>query len=208
MVSGDTNIRNGDNHDRNGHVLVWEQAGLDDNDGQSKKEPGFFKKTRHFVTLMLFFGMANAYIMRTNMSIAIVAMVDPNYIEKKVNVTNECPNLPLINNHTDNNMPKGNYKWDHKTQSWVQSSFFWGYVLTQIPFGMLAKEYGSKYFLGIGMLINSLAALLVPWSAEMGYLELMIVRFIQGLGEEWIVPITGSNCAVYSCDACQMDTTK
>lgn len=27
--------------------------------------------TRHYVTLMLFFGMANAYIMRTNMSVAI-----------------------------------------------------------------------------------------------------------------------------------------
>lgn len=32
--------------------------------------------TRHFVTFMLFLGMANAYIMRTNMSVAIVAMVN------------------------------------------------------------------------------------------------------------------------------------
>ena len=32
---------------------------------------------RHFVCFMLFLGMANAYIMRTNMSVAIVAMVSP-----------------------------------------------------------------------------------------------------------------------------------
>lgn len=32
--------------------------------------------TRHVVTFMLFLGMANAYIMRTNMSVAIVAMVN------------------------------------------------------------------------------------------------------------------------------------
>lgn len=32
--------------------------------------------TRHFVTFMLFLGMANAYVMRTNMSVAIVAMVN------------------------------------------------------------------------------------------------------------------------------------
>lgn len=32
--------------------------------------------TRHWVTFMLFLGMANAYIMRTNMSVAIVAMVN------------------------------------------------------------------------------------------------------------------------------------
>lgn len=32
--------------------------------------------TRHFVTFMLALGMANAYVMRTNMSVAIVAMVN------------------------------------------------------------------------------------------------------------------------------------
>ena len=32
--------------------------------------------SRHLVTFMLFLGMANAYIMRTNMSVAIVAMVN------------------------------------------------------------------------------------------------------------------------------------
>lgn len=31
--------------------------------------------TRHYMTFMLFLGMANAYVMRTNMSIAIVSMV-------------------------------------------------------------------------------------------------------------------------------------
>ena len=31
--------------------------------------------TRHYMTFMLFLGMANAYVMRTNMSVAIVAMV-------------------------------------------------------------------------------------------------------------------------------------
>ena len=32
--------------------------------------------SRHVVTLMLFLGMANAYVMRTNMSVAIVAMIN------------------------------------------------------------------------------------------------------------------------------------
>lgn len=32
--------------------------------------------SRHIVTFMLFLGMANAYVMRTNMSVAIVAMVN------------------------------------------------------------------------------------------------------------------------------------
>lgn len=46
--------------------------------------------TRHIVTFMLFLGMANAYIMRTNMSVAIVAMVNHTAIEDDAN-SNEEP---------------------------------------------------------------------------------------------------------------------
>lgn len=77
----------------------------------------------------------------------------------------------------------GQFVWDSTKQGYLLSSFFYGYVLTQIPFGILAKRYGSKYFLGVGMLINSLFGLLVPMSARFGYYYLMGVRFIQGLGE-------------------------
>jgi len=77
----------------------------------------------------------------------------------------------------------GPFERDNKQQGYLLSSFFWCYVITQIPFGILAKRYGAKYFLGIGMLINSLFGLLVPLSANWGYWPLIIVRFIQGLGE-------------------------
>lgn len=43
---------------------------------------------------MLFMGMANAYIMRTNMSVAIVAMVNQTAVLKPdVIIVNECPQL-------------------------------------------------------------------------------------------------------------------
>lgn len=70
------------------------------------------------------------------------------------------------------------------------SSFFYGYVLTQIPFGMLAKKYGALGFLGWGMLLNSVFAFLVPIAARQSVFWLCIVRFIQGLGEGPIVPCT------------------
>lgn len=47
----------------------------------------------------------------------------------------------------------------------------------------MAKRYGNIYFLGVGMLINSLFAFLVPISAEWGVGWLIACRFIQGLGE-------------------------
>lgn len=47
---------------------------------------------RHFVTFMLFLGMANAYVMRTNMSVAIVAMVNHTAIEAHSELLDdECP---------------------------------------------------------------------------------------------------------------------
>lgn len=50
---------------------------------------------------MLFLGMANAYVMRTNMSVAIVAMVNHTFVESgAVEVyDDECPNY-IANNMT------------------------------------------------------------------------------------------------------------
>jgi len=48
---------------------------------------------RHIVTFMIFLGMANAYIMRTNMSVAIVAMVNHTAIKNNdevIEVEDKC----------------------------------------------------------------------------------------------------------------------
>ena len=63
----------------------------------------------------------------------------------------------------------------------------------QIPFGILSDKYGSLRFLGWGMMINSVFALLVPLAANNGgVIALCVVRLIQGLGEGPIVPCTHS----------------
>lgn len=63
---------------------------------------------RHVVTLMLFLGMANAYVMRTNMSVAIVAMVNHTAIANESDsheeaVDDECDavlgNVSIFNIH-------------------------------------------------------------------------------------------------------------
>ncbi|CAG9864495.1 unnamed protein product [Phyllotreta striolata] len=169
----------------------------DDTVAELKKKRGWFG-TRHMVTFMLFLGMANAYIMRTNMSVAIVAMVNHTALggsshDTSLSVDDECG---VIAENTTNEGPTGKseldgeYPWPTDIQGYVLSSFFYGYVITQIPFGILAKRYGNIYFLGVGMLINSLFGLLVPVSARMGIWWLIAVRFIQGLGEGPIVPCT------------------
>lgn len=188
--------RDSENRGRNGHVLVWEQPGLDEEERERRRKKVRFGK-RHMVTFMIFLGMANAYIMRTNMSVAIVAMVNHTAIKSNDEVIEIEDKCGESTNETDaaERSADGPFVWDNKQQGYLLSSFFWGYVITQIPFGILAKRYGAKYFLGIGMLINSLFGLLVPVSANWGYWPLIIVRFIQGLGEEWINPY----CRVQLC---------
>lgn len=142
---------------------------------------------RHWVTFMLFLGMANAYIMRTNMSVAIVAMVNHTALPvDKEALDTECGNVNLTANHAASQ--DGSFVWSSTLQGYILSSFFYGYVITQIPFGILSKRYGARLFLGVGMLINSTFGLLVPIAAEAGYEWLILVRFIQGLGEGPIVP--------------------
>ncbi|KRF97475.1 uncharacterized protein Dwil_GK10727, isoform B [Drosophila willistoni] len=174
-------------HHRDGHILVWDQRNLHESlDEQDNPKRCF--ATRYFVTFMLFLGMANAYVMRTNMSVAIVAMVNHTAVNEGNEVfDDECGDRDIpVDNGQD-----GEFKWSSSLQGYILSSFFYGYVITQIPFGILAKKFGAMRFLGYGMLINSVFAFLVPVAArEGGVWGLCAVRFIQGLGEGPIVPCT------------------
>ncbi|KAJ2948913.1 hypothetical protein O0L34_g5846 [Tuta absoluta] len=142
---------------------------------------------RHWVTFMLFLGMANAYVMRTNMSVAIVAMVNHTALPVLHDeaLDEECG---AANTNSSVAAQDGPFVWSSTLQGYILSSFFYGYVVTQIPFGILSKRYGARMFLGVGMLINSVFALFVPIAAEGGYWWLILIRFIQGLGEGPIVP--------------------
>lgn len=59
------------------------------------------------------------------------------------------------------------YEWDKKTQSLILSSFFWGYVIMQIPAGILAKNFGGKPILLFALVANMAICTLVPTLAAM-----------------------------------------
>lgn len=66
----------------------------------------------------------------------------------------------------------------------ILSSFFWGYVITHLPGGLLAEKFGGKYALGLGILSTAIFTLLTPLAAtEGGAGWLIAVRFLEGLGE-------------------------
>ncbi|KAG0461743.1 hypothetical protein HPP92_021723 [Vanilla planifolia] len=74
------------------------------------------------------------------------------------------------------------YGWNASTAGLVQSSFFWGYALSQLPGGWLSKLLGGRKVLEVGVMSWSLATMLVPLVA--GFLPgIVISRILVGVGE-------------------------
>ncbi|KAL2338440.1 hypothetical protein Fmac_012886 [Flemingia macrophylla] len=74
------------------------------------------------------------------------------------------------------------FGWNSSTAGLVQSSFFWGYAVSQLPGGWLAKIFGGGTVLEVGVLIWSVATAFVPFFA--GYMPgLLLSRVLVGIGE-------------------------
>ncbi|XP_013113524.2 putative inorganic phosphate cotransporter isoform X1 [Stomoxys calcitrans] len=124
---------------------------------------------RHLQCFLLFCGLSVSYALRVNLSVAIVAMTDkaatnPNFDE---------------------------FDWTEKTKSLVLSSFFWGYVVTQVPAGHLAHKFGGKLMLLMGNFVCSLLTVLTPICARLGDWQLVCaLRVIMGLSQGFLFPST------------------
>lgn len=69
------------------------------------------------------------------------------------------------------------------------SSFFWGYVVTQVPSGYIANIWSSQKLLAIGMLICGIFKVLTPIAAHYGGLEAVLVcRVVMGLTQACLLP--------------------
>lgn len=124
---------------------------------------------RHVQTVLLFFGLTVAYALRVNLSVAVVVMVDKDAA----------------------NPDFEEFDWNEKTKSLILSSFFWGYVLTQIPAGQMALRFGPKVLLLCSLGVCSTLAVLTPWFAHIGGSQLVIaLRVVQGLSQGFIFPST------------------
>lgn len=62
-------------------------------------------------------------------------------------------------------------------------SFFYGYVLTQVPGGRLAELFGGKLVFGLGVLMTAVFTLLTPIAAHTNFVVFMIVRILEGMAE-------------------------
>lgn len=58
------------------------------------------------------------------------------------------------------------FDWSEEMQGLIFASYYWGYIVTQIPAGILAEKFGGKYVLSIGLLTAAIITVLTPFCLE------------------------------------------
>ena len=76
----------------------------------------------------------------------------------------------------------GPFVWPKEIQGHILGSFFIGYLLSQIPGGLMAERLGAKWVLMCFLGLSTLATLLTPTAARLGYQALIAVRIAAGIG--------------------------
>uniref|UniRef100_A0A1B6CYE8 Putative inorganic phosphate cotransporter n=1 Tax=Clastoptera arizonana TaxID=38151 RepID=A0A1B6CYE8_9HEMI len=121
---------------------------------------------RTIQAIMLFLGVIACFLMRINISVGIVAMTS--------NSTNSDYKLLL---------------WDTQTKTIILSSYFWGYMVLQIPAGMFCQKYGPKKLLFIAVLLCGITTLFTPVLAtHLDWKFVVASRVVQGLGQGVVFP--------------------
>ncbi|XP_076636566.1 major facilitator superfamily transporter 9 [Colletes latitarsis] len=127
----------------------------------------FWKKRRYIVAILAFLGFFTSYILRVNLSVAIVAMT---------------ANVEKLDEH-GNIYYEREFNWDSKTQGLVLSSFFYGYISTQLLGGWLGARIGGKRVFGLGIAATALFTIITPPLAKISVSILIFLRIIEGICE-------------------------
>ncbi|XP_034940999.1 vesicular glutamate transporter 2.2-like [Chelonus insularis] len=124
----------------------------------------FWKKRRYVVALLSFLGFFSSYILRVNLSIAIV------------NMTNGTAEK------------EAEFDWDSKLQGVVLSSFFYGFVSTQLLSGWLSARVGGKRVFAVGIAVTAVFTIITPPLVRLSVYAFILIRIVEGIFEGITVP--------------------
>ena len=77
--------------------------------------------------------------------------------------------ISVLNSHSCDQFQAGGgeIEWDKTTQGWILSAFFYGYLVTQVPSGILAGRFGGKRVMLAGVSLFGATTVLVPVAARL-----------------------------------------
>ncbi|XP_055942205.1 putative inorganic phosphate cotransporter [Argiope bruennichi] len=151
------------------------------------KEP--LLKCRYLVTLMVFLINFQINCYRLNTSISIVAMVNNTAISTSdaANISSlSCPSNVQEVEMNSRHQVEGEFDWSPQIQGYILGSSFLGYVITQMPGGMMAEKISAKITIITGVLISSLCHLISPFASWSSSNFIIAVQFTRGVGQGFI----------------------
>uniref|UniRef100_A0A1I8HZH4 MFS domain-containing protein n=1 Tax=Macrostomum lignano TaxID=282301 RepID=A0A1I8HZH4_9PLAT len=78
--------------------------------------------------------------------------------------------------------------WPASVVGAVESSYFWGYLITQLPGGIIANKLSATRAFGLATVISSALNMLLPLAMSASYGFTILIRFLQGLAEGCTYP--------------------
>ncbi|XP_053320203.1 vesicular glutamate transporter 3 isoform X3 [Spea bombifrons] len=149
---------------------------------------------RYIIAIMSGLGFCISFGIRCNLGVAIVEMVNNNTV-----YVNGKPEIQVAQ-----------FNWDPETVGLIHGSFFWGYIVTQIPGGFIANKLAANRVFGAAIFLTSILNMLIPSAAKAHYGCVISVRILQGLVEgvtypachgmwsKWAPPLERSRLATTS----------
>jgi len=157
-------------------------------------------KTRYVFVIMLFLCNFNHYILRNNINVTIVAMVNSTAlkeldVDNSSDLVNVCPER---NGNSTSPDEDGPFTWSSIDQGLLLGSYFYGYVFGQIPGAWLARKYGLRYVTGFTFIITSILTLVTPVTAWYSFELMVALRILIGLIQGSIIPAFVGGIGVWS----------
>ena len=75
----------------------------------------------------------------------------------------------------------GEFNWDSSTQSVLIGAMFYGYIVTQLPGGLLAEVVGARFVFGLAGLVSGIITFVTPFIARWDLKALIASRVVLGL---------------------------
>ncbi|XP_046734067.1 putative inorganic phosphate cotransporter [Diprion similis] len=145
---------------------------------------------RWILAVMGCLAAANAFMMRTCLSVAITEMVAKTETSNDTSLDDTCPASESTLSSTPST--SGTYEWSEYTQGIILSSYAWGYIVAQIPGAMMVAKFGGKWPLGVGLLMAGVLTLLTPTVVEAYEAKgLIALRILIGLSGGVLSPSFG-----------------
>lgn len=159
---------------------------------------------RYVMAILGSIGMAIIYGLKVNLSVAMVAMLNHTGIS---HISSHGSPHSLGLNNTGTFLTNGSVEtvqeevckspgedtgtvivedgpfiWSELLQGSLLSCYFWGYLVSQIPCGLIAENFSAKWVMFFSVAINVVCTLFTPVLTKLHYVGLILMRVLEGIG--------------------------